>query len=59
MVEVYCDMTKGAGIEENVPYIEDLYLDIVFTDEMEEYDLDEDELEEALNTNKITKCYIK
>lgn len=55
IVEWYFDITNSTGIEENVPYIEDLYLDVVITNQNEIIILDEDELEEAYSNNDITK----
>lgn len=48
-------MTKFNGIENGIPYIIDLYLDIVFKSNGKWITLDEDELEEALNLGDITK----
>lgn len=55
IVEWYFDITNSTGIEENVPYIEDLYLDVVITNQDEIIILDEDELEDAYSNNDITK----
>ena len=55
VVEWYFDMTKFNGIENGIPYIIDLYLDIVFKSNGKWITLDEDELEEALNLGDITK----
>lgn len=55
IVEWYFDVTYNAGIEDNVPYIDDLYLDVVITDLGEIIILDEDELEEAYENHDITK----
>jgi len=54
--EWYFDVTKDNGLtEEGIPYIDDLYLDVVITPDGEIELLDEDELQEALDTNDITK----
>lgn len=55
IIEFYFDMINSIGIENEVPYMDDLYLDLVFSRNGDKYILDEDELEEALNQNKITK----
>lgn len=55
IVEWYIDIINSSGIEEDVPYIEDLYLDVVITNRGEIIILDEDELEDAYNSNDITK----
>lgn len=55
IVEWYFDVTNSVGIENNVPFIEDLYLDVVITNKGEIIILDEDELEEAYKNNDISK----
>lgn len=55
LVEFYFDMTKENGIENGIPYIVDIYLDLVITPNNEKYILDEDELEEALNDKILGK----
>lgn len=55
LVEFYFDMTKENGIENGIPYIVDIYLDLVITPNNEKYILDEDELEEALNEKILGK----
>lgn len=55
LVEWYLDMIKTSGVEENIPFILDLYLDLVITKYGEVYVLDENELDEALKENDITK----
>ena len=54
IVEWYFDMIKSSGIENEVPYIDDLYLDLVIGSKGEMIVLDENELKEALNRNEIT-----
>ena len=55
-IEFYIDIANKVGVnEENIPYMEDLFLDIVFTHKDEIIILDEDELEDALNGNIISK----
>lgn len=57
VIGYYFDMSRGNGVEENVPYYDDLYLDLIYCPN--EDDLlsieDEDELLDALNAGKITK----
>ena len=55
LVEFYFDMTKENGMENGIPYIVDIYLDLVITPNNEKYILDEDELEEALNDKILGK----
>lgn len=55
LIEWYFDMVKSIGVEENVPYIEDLYLDLIIRPDGKQIVLDADELLDALNENKITK----
>ncbi len=55
-LEYYFDISLENGIDEEskIPYYDDLYLDITLKDDIVEI-LDEDELEEALKSKKITK----
>lgn len=53
--EWYFDITKNNGIENGVPYEDDLYLDVVIVPDGRVHILDEDELLEALNQKEITK----
>ena len=55
LIEWYFDMVKLNGIENGIPYIDDLYLDLVIRRNGKQIILDEDELEEALNEKDITK----
>ena len=55
IVEWYIDVVKEMGNENGMPYMMDLYLDLVITPNGETYILDEEELEEALKTNDITQ----
>lgn len=52
-VEFYFDIAKKVKYKSIVPYIEDLYLDIVMTKDNKVIFLDEDELKKALQTNVI------
>ena len=55
VIQWYFDISKNIGIENGIPYEDDLYLDMVITREGNKLILDEDELLEAYNTNEITK----
>ena len=61
--QLYVDVGETTGIDDGLPWIDDLYLDVVGVVElapdgrwevMETEVLDEDELDEALNENRIT-----
>lgn len=53
-VETYFDIAKEIYMDEDVPYAKDLYLDVVQTKENYFIIIDQDELDEALETNDIT-----
>ena len=56
-VSYYFDISLGNGVDDGRPYYDDLFLDIIYgnkTDNKVEI-LDEDELQEALESGKITK----
>ena len=55
LVEFYFDMTKENGVENGMPYVVDIFLDLVITPEYQKIVLDENELEEALNEKIIGK----
>lgn len=57
VVGYYFDMSRNNGIEENIPYYDDLYLDIIYSPNEDKRIIvdDEDELLEALNNSQITK----
>lgn len=55
ILQWYFDIINSVGIEGNNPYFEDLYLDVTITPENKMELLDEEELEEALKINDITK----
>ena len=57
VIGYYFDISCGNGVEENIPYYDDLYLDIAYCPDYNNYIsiLDEDELLEALNEGEITK----
>ncbi|WP_274361435.1 DUF402 domain-containing protein [Paenibacillus thermotolerans] len=55
VVQWYFDIIKSQGLTNGgIPYIEDLYLDVVLLPNGEIYVLDEDELNEALERRQIT-----
>lgn len=56
-ISYYFDISLGNGVDDGRPYYDDLFLDIIYgneTDNTVEI-LDEDELQEALESGKITK----
>jgi predicted RNA-binding protein associated with RNAse of E/G family len=56
IVEWYFDITRKNSIDENNnPYCDDLYLDVALMPDGHIVILDEDELQEAYNNEKITK----
>ncbi|MFC0188658.1 DUF402 domain-containing protein [Fictibacillus aquaticus] len=55
IVQWYIDIVRENGIENDIPWMDDLYLDIVALPSGEVIRLDADELEEAYRTEKITK----
>ncbi len=55
IVEWYFDVVNSVGLEDNIPYMEDLYLDIVITKLGEIIILDKDELEDAFKSKEITE----
>lgn len=56
LLQWYFDVANGICQYENgVPYIKDLYLDVILLPNKKHYLLDEDELKQALSENIITK----
>ncbi|WP_010094222.1 DUF402 domain-containing protein [Ornithinibacillus scapharcae] len=55
IVQWYIDICVENGVEDGVPYTDDLYLDIVVLPTGEVFVLDEEELEEALATGTINQ----
>ena len=55
LIEWYFDVSKNVGVENGVPYDDDLYLDLVITPQGNKLVLDEDELKEALSRCEITE----
>ena len=55
VIQWYFDVSKNIGIENGIPYEDDLYLDMVITKEGKKLILDENELLDAYNSSDITK----
>ncbi len=55
LVEWYFDVSKKVGLENGIPYEDDLYLDLVIAPDGEYAILDEDELNNALRCGDITE----
>ncbi len=57
VINYYFDISRGNGGEDNIPYYDDLYLDVIYYPKDNEVveEVDEDELINALNKGKITK----
>ena len=55
LIEWYFDISKEVGLEDGIPYEDDLYLDMVIAPNGEEIILDEDELLQAKEDGLITK----
>lgn len=55
LIELYIDIARELGIEDGVPYEDDLYLDVVIVADGRKNLLDEDELQEAYQKNIINK----
>ena len=53
LIEWYFDISKEVGIEDGIPYEDDLYLDMVLAPDGRVFILDEDELQDALNKKEI------
>lgn len=53
LIEWYFDISKEVGIEDGIPYEDDLYLDMVLAPDGRVVILDEDELQDALNKKEI------
>jgi len=56
VIAYYFDISRGNGVEQNIPYYDDLYLDIIYCPVDSDFIAidDEDELLDALNHGKIT-----
>lgn len=55
IIQWYIDITTHNGIEDGVPYMEDLYLDLIKLASGEVIKKDIDEIEKALLEEEITK----
>ena len=55
IVEWYIDISRKLGVENKVPYEDDLFLDVVIVHDGRKHLLDEDELKEAYENNIISK----
>lgn len=55
VVQWYIDITNENGVENNLPYTDDLFLDIIVLSSGEIIQKDADELEEALNKGAINQ----
>lgn len=55
LIEWYFDIAKNVGIENGIPFEDDLYLDMIITPNGEKIVIDEDELLEARENGFITQ----
>lgn len=55
LIQWYFDISYKVSLENNIPYGDDLYLDMIITKEEKELILDEDELLKALDKGEITR----
>lgn len=55
LIEWYFDIAKEIGIENDICYEDDLYLDMVIMPDGKSIVLDEDELAEALHKGEVTQ----
>lgn len=55
LIEWYFDIAKEVGIENGIPYEDDLYLDMIIMPNGQKLVLDEEELLGALNRGEITQ----
>lgn len=57
VIGYYFDISRGNGVEENIPYYDDLYLDIIYCPADNNFIVvdDKDELLDALSAGKITR----
>ena len=54
LIQWYFDIIKMSGLDNNIPFVDDLYLDLVITPDGKFIVLDEDELKDALDKKEIT-----
>lgn len=55
LIEWYFDISKNVGVENGIPYEDDLYLDLIITPNGERLVVDEDELLSARDNGVITQ----
>ena len=55
LIEWYFDISKKVGIENGIPFEDDLYLDMIITPDGEKIVIDEEELLEARDNGIITE----
>ena len=55
LIEWYFDISKSVGLDNGIPYEEDLYLDLIITPDGEKIVIDEDELLNAKEKGIITQ----
>lgn len=55
LIEWYFDISKKVGVENGIPFEDDLYLDMIITPTGEKIVIDENELLEAFNNGNITQ----
>jgi len=55
LIEWYFDIAKEVGIENDIPYEDDLYLDMIITPDGQKLVLDEEELIDAFNRGEIVQ----
>ncbi len=55
VVQWYIDICARNGVENNIPWVDDLFIDIVVLPDGDIIQLDEDELEEAFTNGTISK----
>lgn len=55
LIEWYFDIAKNMGLENGIPFEDDLYLDMIITPAGEKRVIDENELKEAFNNDEITQ----
>lgn len=55
LIEWYFDIAKKTGLQNGIPYEDDLYLDMIILPDGKEVILDEDELHSAFCQKKITQ----
>lgn len=59
LVEWYFDMAKEVGVENGIPYEDDLFLDMLIMPNGEKIVIDEEELKEARRVGQITDADVR